>query len=134
MKEAVFSYQRIDTFSMMPIIPLRLEHGVSEINTEALIDSGASVNVMPYQIGLDLGLDWNTCPVGTSLAGNLSAIETRLVVVQAFIADLSKVKLGFVWVKSDHLRLLLGQNNFFKNFSICFSATKLKILISEEEV
>lgn len=104
MKEAVFSYQKIDAFSMMPIIPLRLEHGVSEINTEALIDSGASVNVMPYQIGLD----WNACPVGTSLAGNLSAKETRLVVVQAFIADLSKVKLGFVWVKSDHSRLLLG--------------------------
>ncbi len=133
MKEAIFSYQKIDAFSIMPIIPLRLEHGISEINTEALIDSGASVNVMPYQIGLNLGLDWNALPIGVSLAGNLSTAETRLVVVQAYIANLSKVRLGFVWAKSDVSRLLLGQNNFFKQYSICFSGKKLKILISEEE-
>ncbi len=132
MKEAVFSYRQIDQFSTMPIIPMRLEHDLTVIDVEALIDSGSAVNVMPYQIGLDLGFDWAACPAGGALTGNLSVPETRLLVVQALIADLKKIQLGFVWVNSDRPRLLLGQNNFFKHYNICFSRTNLKIQISEE--
>ena len=132
MSEAVFSYQQIDAYSIMPIIPIRLEHDRFSILTDALIDSGASVNVMPFQLGLELGFEWESCPVGTNLVGSLSEVETRLVVVQAFVADLRKIQLGFVWVKSNRSRVLLGQNNFFKHYSICFSRTTLKIQLAEE--
>jgi hypothetical protein len=132
MNQAVFQYQQIDAYSMMPIIPLRLENANNVVQTQALIDSGASVNVMPYQVGLDLGFNWEKAPVGKRLAGTLAASETRLLVARAYLADLRMIELGFVWVQSQHSRLLLGQNNFFKFYEVCFSRKHLTIKISEE--
>lgn len=40
----------------MPYMPLILSLDGQSLNTEGLLDTGASVNVLPYELGLQLGL------------------------------------------------------------------------------
>ena len=42
----------------MPYIPLTLMLGDRSLEGTALLDTGASVNVLPYEIGLQLGAIW----------------------------------------------------------------------------
>jgi hypothetical protein len=132
MNEITFPYKQIDAYSMMPIVPIRLEYGSKSLILEGLIDSGASVNVMPYQVGLELGFDWDKCVVGPAITGSVSSEETRMLVARGYIANLELIELGFMWTKSPTFRLLLGQNNFFKYFKICFSRTNLTIQLAPE--
>ncbi len=39
----------------MPLLPCVLENGKKKISTLGLVDSGAMMNVLPHQLGLDLG-------------------------------------------------------------------------------
>jgi len=50
-----FSFtERIDSLgrsSVMPYLPITLSNGPNSIEVMALLDTGASVNVLPYEIG-----------------------------------------------------------------------------------
>ncbi len=43
---------------LLPYIPVTLSHAEHTRQGDALIDSGATHSLMPYQVGLDLGLLW----------------------------------------------------------------------------
>lgn len=43
------------TGDFMPILPFVIERDGKSKNVSGLIDSGATVNVLPYKIGLELG-------------------------------------------------------------------------------
>ncbi|WP_375513712.1 hypothetical protein [uncultured Nostoc sp.] len=43
----------------------------------ALLDTSASVNVLPYEIGLQLGAVWQEQTVPIQLSGNLACIYFR---------------------------------------------------------
>lgn len=51
--------------SSLPYLPLTLLNQSHAVSATGLVDSGATVNVLPYQIGLQLGLVWarQTVPV-----------------------------------------------------------------------
>jgi len=55
-----FPYKIIDSslglVDRMPYLPLTLSLNGTSLNTEGLLDTGASVNVLPYKLGLQLGL------------------------------------------------------------------------------
>ena len=44
--------------STLPYLPLTLSHGNHCVEVMALLDTGASVNVLPYEIGIQLGGIW----------------------------------------------------------------------------
>jgi hypothetical protein len=46
-------------FDSLPRIPLILRRGDRSIEAIGLIDSGAIVNVLPYQLGIQLGAEWD---------------------------------------------------------------------------
>jgi hypothetical protein len=58
----IFPYKIIDSslgmVDRMPYLPLTLSLNGQSLNTEGLLDTGASVNVLPYELGLQLGLVW----------------------------------------------------------------------------
>jgi hypothetical protein len=85
-----------------------------------LVDSGAMVNVLPYDLGLQLGLDWNAIPGAIPLAGNLARHPAKGVVISASVANQRTVQLAFAWSPSPDARLILEQVNFFMEFDICF--------------
>ena len=57
-----FPYKIIDTslgmVDRMPYLPWTLSLKGQSLNAEGLLDTGASVNVLPYELGLQLGLVW----------------------------------------------------------------------------
>jgi hypothetical protein len=82
-----FPYKIIDSslgmVDRMPYLPLMLSLNGQSLNTEGLLDTGASVNVLPYELGLQLGLIWESETLSVLLAGNLARFEARAVVVNA---------------------------------------------------
>ena len=42
-------------FDSLPRIPLILRQGDRAVETFGLVDSGATINVLPYELGLQLG-------------------------------------------------------------------------------
>lgn len=51
--------------NVMPYLPVTLIHRDRSLEMMALLDTGASVNVLPYEVGLQLGAVWEdqTVPI-----------------------------------------------------------------------
>jgi hypothetical protein len=105
--------------SLAPMLPLTLI-GSQSLATAGLLDSGAAINVVPYSLGVQLGLDWNQQTKSVELSGNLASVEARVVVVSAVIGKFAPVRLAFGWAKTDSISVILGQINFFLEFDVCF--------------
>ena len=44
--------------SLLAYVPITLRHDSSVLTVTGLLDTGATVNVLPYSLGLQLGLVW----------------------------------------------------------------------------
>jgi hypothetical protein len=119
-----FPYKIIDSslgmVDRMPYLPLTLSLDGQSLNTEGLLDTGASVNVLPYELGLQLGLIWENETLSVMLAGNLARFEARAVVIDAQVSSFATVNLAFAWTQAPNVPLILGQANFFFEFDVCF--------------
>ena len=91
----------------------------------ALLDTGASVNVLPYSIGVQLGAVWEEQTTSVILAGNLAPVEARGYWFLQRLVILTRVRLVFAWSLSDDAPLLLGRMNFFLEFDVCFYRSQL---------
>lgn len=117
-----------DTFGVpdaLPQLPLTLTYQDMSVEVSALLDTGASVNVLPYSAGRQLGAVWEEQTTSVTLAGNLAAVEARGLLVSAKIGDFDPVRLVFAWSLSDDAPLLLGRMNFFLEFDACFYRSQL---------
>ena len=101
------------------MLPLALA-GSQSVATSGLVDSGAAVNVLPYAVGLQLGLDLDQQTRSVELSGNLASVEARVVVLSAVVGSFSQVRLAFAWARTDAVSVILGQVNFFMEFDVCF--------------
>lgn len=106
--------------SALPFLQVRLQYQRHVVDRFGLVDSGATVNVLPYSVGIQLGAIWEEQRVEIALAGNLAAVPARGILLSATILHLSPVRLAFAWAYSDEVPLVLGQMNFFQEFEVCF--------------
>lgn len=111
-------------FDSLPRLPLSIYQDDRRIEAVGLVDSGATVNVLPYELGLQLGNIWDDRRAIIQLAGNLSNQAAIPLSVSAQIEDFPSVKLVFAWVRSPNVPLILGQTNFFLEFDVCFYRSK----------
>lgn len=116
-----------------PYMPITLANQQSSIATSALLDTGATVNVLPYSVGLELGFIWERQTATLNLTGNLAQYEARVVVVQAEIAQFEPSQLVFAWTKAEQVPLILGQVNFFMEFDVCFYRSQLYFAVSPKK-
>jgi hypothetical protein len=128
-----FPYVEVDrslgVASALPYMPITLLHGQQERQVSALVDSGAALNVLPYDVGLQLGVVWEEQTVPVRLSGNLAASEARALLLTGQVADLSPVRLAFGWSRSNSVPVILGQVNFFMEFDVCFFRSQLRFEI-----
>ncbi|OBQ01571.1 hypothetical protein [Anabaena sp. AL09] len=115
-------------FDSLPRVPLVLCHGDKIVEALGLVDSGATVNVLPYEIGLQLGGVWDENKAIIQLAGNLSQAAIPFF-ARAEIGEFPSVKLAFAWVSRPNAPLILGQTNFFLEFDVSFYRSKLEFEI-----
>jgi hypothetical protein len=84
------------------------------------VDSGSSVSVLPYQVGLALGVVWNDKIADFTLTGNLSNFPSCPLIVKGIIGNFQPSILGFAWSKRDDMPVILGNVNFFDEFDVAF--------------
>ena len=111
----------------LPTIPITLSHVGFSVSANALLDTGSTVNLLPYDIGLQLGVIWKDQIVRLPLAGNLTRVEARGLFVHTQIGNLEPVRLAFAWVQTSQVPLILGQTNFFREFDVCFQRSRRTI-------
>jgi hypothetical protein len=106
--------------SLAPFLPLKLSRGEQSEVILGLLDTGASVNVLPFSLGTALGVEWKDELATISLTGNLARLPAQPLVLQAEIEGFTPVRLAFAWTQSDGHPVILGQVNFFMEFDVCF--------------
>jgi hypothetical protein len=133
-----FTYKIIDSspgmVDRMPYLPLTLNLDGQSLNTEGLLDTGASVNVLPYELGLQLGLIWENEKLSVVLAGNLARFEARAVVVDGQVSLFPTVDLAFAWTQAPNVPLILGQANFFFEFDVCFFRARSEFEVRPKQI
>ncbi|HAA32407.1 MAG TPA: hypothetical protein DCE56_37800 [Cyanobacteria bacterium UBA8553] len=114
----------------MPYLSLILTYQDQFLNVSGLLDTGSSVNVLPYEIGLGLGAVWERQRLSVPLGGNLARFEARALVLKAKVEQFPTVELAFAWTKDRNAPLILGHMNFFLAFDVCFYRSELAFEIS----
>ena len=107
-------------FDSLPRITLILQRGDRSIEAIGLVDSGATVNVLPYELGIQLGAEWDDRKAIIQLSGNLGNQPAMPLAATAEIATFPPTELLFAWTRSPKAPLILGQTNFFLEFDVCF--------------
>ena len=119
-----FSYLKITNSvgdpTLIPRLPITLSSNHRTVQTPGLLDSGSQINLLPYQMGLDLGAVWKPELAVIRLSGNLARYPACGLAAYARVGKLNSVRLAFAWVQTDEVGLILGQMNFFMEFDICF--------------
>ncbi|MGG6239137.1 hypothetical protein ACQ4N7_10920 [Nodosilinea sp. AN01ver1] len=125
-----FRYSTIDLsqneFDSLPRVPLILRREGRIVEALGLVDSGATVNVMPYELGLQLGATWDDSRAIIQLAGNLGNQPATPFFAMVQVGDFAPVQLAFAWTQSRNAPLILGQTNFFIEFDVCFYRSKME--------
>lgn len=113
-----------------PYLPISLTHQNSSVEVSGLLDTGATINVLPYSIGIQLGYTWEAQTTALNLTGNLAQYEARAIVAEGKVGKFDPVKLVFAWTKNNEVPLILGQVNFFIEFNVCFYRGQLYFEVS----
>ena len=123
-----FGYIEVDPLlgsaSALPYAQITLQYGERAIRVSGLVDSGATLNVLPYDVGLQLGAVWERQTVPVRLAGNMADAEARAIVVTGTVGGFAPVRLAFAWTRTNRVPVILGQKNFFMEFDIRFCRSR----------
>ncbi|MEG4392597.1 retroviral-like aspartic protease [Microcoleus sp. BROC3] len=109
----------------VPYRPLTLTYQNRSVEVMGLLDTGSSVNVLPYNVGVQLGAIWEEQRFSVTLAGNLASAEMKGLLVLAKVGDFEPVQLAFAWTRLNNIPIILGQTNFFTEFDVCFYGSQL---------
>ena len=120
----------LGALSTLPYLPITLSYRNQFLRATGLLDTGSSVNVLPYEMGLALGAIWERQTLSVPLGGNLSRYEARALVVSAIVEQFPPVELAFAWTQDRNAPLILGHMNFFLAFDVCFYRSELAFEIS----
>ena len=103
-----------DAFGVVDFVPqlsFTLINRDVSVEVAGLLDTGASVNVLPYYLGIELGAIWSEQTTSVTLGGNLASTEARGIIKNWSIV---RKLIGMT------IPILLGRTNFFQEFNVCF--------------
>jgi len=123
MRSQRIKYTPIPSFpGGMPFIDIQLTHNNRQSSVSALVDSGSALNILPFDVGLELGFNWKTQTFPLDVGGALKGIQAYAVLVRGEVAPFPSLDLAFAWVSkpSADVPVLLGQVNFFQEFNVFF--------------
>ena len=113
--------------SRLPYIPITLQLQGRSLAVSALLDTGSTVNVLPYEVGLELGAVWDRQTTTVRLTGNLANEPARVLMVMGAVGTLPcgtvGVRMDTCSVRADHSRagqFLHGIRRLFLSFSLPF--------------
>jgi hypothetical protein len=100
----------------LPFVPITLVHQNRSVDVSALVDSGSVVNVLPYDVGQQLGLIWEAQTFSLPVGGILHGAPAFGVLLMGYIEDIPPLRLAFAWTQKTRpdVPVILGQVNFFQ--------------------
>ena len=108
-----YPYTAIDSAlgeaGLAPYVPLRLTYQGREVTVGGLLDTGATVNVLPYPVGVELGAVWEHQTTVLRLTGNLAQFDARALLVSAVAGPFPPLRLVFARTQVPTVPVLLGQ-------------------------
>ena len=128
-----FSYTPMPPYSGgMPILNVCLAHKEHSLVAHALVDSGAAINLLPFEYGEQLDFVWEEQRLPLPMGGLLPDAKAFAVPITFTLEPFPPVELAFAWtnVSQARLRVLLGQVNFFQYFKVTFTAYEQHFKIS----
>lgn len=96
--------------TLLAYLPVILSNESSSLTVSGLLDTGSTVNVLPYTIGLQLGLTWEEQNTPVQLTGSLARLPARGVIVIGKVGSFLPVELAFAWTQSKEVPVILGAN------------------------
>ena len=113
--------------SRLPYIPITLQLQGRSLAVSALLDTGSTVNVLPYEVGLELGAVWDRQTTTVRLTGNLANEPARVLMVMGAVGTLPAARLVFAWTRAPSVPVILRARQFlhgirrlFLSFSLPF--------------
>jgi hypothetical protein len=116
--------------SRLPYMPITLELQRRSLAVSALLDTGSAVNVLPYEVELQLGAEWDRQLTTVRLTGNLANEPARVLTVLGTIGTLPSARLVFAWTRAFSVPVILGQVNFFMEFDVCFYRSRSRFEVN----
>jgi hypothetical protein len=110
----------------LPWLPVVLRVGARAVEAVGLVDSGATVNVLPFELGVELGAVWDDRKAILHVSGSLGRQPAMPLFVIAEIDGLPPARLAFAWLKQKGAPVIFGQTNFFMEFDACFYRSRLE--------
>jgi hypothetical protein len=106
---------------LLPFLSLQLVSSKETLNVMGLVESGVAMNLLPYDLGVMLGLVWEQQTTPITLTGQFANMEVRAVAFDIIVPSLSDapIKQDFAWVHGGDFPVTLG-NTFFMMFNISF--------------
>ena len=101
-----------------------LYYGEHTLTHEALVDSGATNNVLPHSIGLKLGLSWEEQTYSLTPVDFLRGSPVVGVKLYGKLTPFPPYEMVFAWTQKDDMPLILGHVNFFLIFDVHFYDTQ----------
>ena len=119
-----FPYVTVDPAAgdvgIAPYLPLILEYRGSRVAASALVDTGSSLNVIPYSLGVSLGAVWREQAAVLRLGGSFGPVLACPLFLYVAVGTFAPIELAFAWAQAEDVPLLLGQVNFLMEFDVCF--------------
>ncbi len=109
----------------LPYIPLTLSYAEHTIQCNGLIDSGATHGLMPYQVGLNLGLSWEKQTLNLPEEDSFKGIPAVGIRIFGRIKPFPPIPLVFAWWKSNEkgAKTQRRRKIFISGFFLCVFAS-----------
>ncbi len=93
-----FPYTAMPPFSGgMPVVNVHLTHEACSLITPALVDSGAAMNLLPFEYGEQLGFVWEEQRLSLPMGGLLPDANAFAVPVILTLDPFPPIELAFAW-------------------------------------
>lgn len=110
----------LSPFDLAPLLPARLARNGVGIDAVGLVDSGATISVVPFDVGARFGEDWNKLPRELTLGGASSGVPAKLLALEMTFGAIGPVTQLFAWSSSNAQPVIFGRVSFFLDFDILF--------------
>ena len=91
-KAVQFPFSETDIrIGSLPYLPLVLNYRKHSLAVKGILDTGSTVNVLPYEVGIELGAIWEQQTTRVKLTGNFANIEARAILISATVEMNAKI-------------------------------------------
>lgn len=129
-KAVFFPYERILTpigFVWIPLARVEISRQSIRMELDMIVDTGADLTMIPYQVGVNLGLRRGRSRITTlsGISGGTPYVLKRV----SFRIGPFRVSARTAWAQRDDVPMLLGRVDMLDRFKVIFDGRRRRVTI-----